>query len=56
MTSGNAACRLGSMNGPEKQNLHTSVFYIPRKDEMSFEEKLIENHINKEKDELKIKS
>jgi len=35
----------GNMNTPEKSQMHKSIFYLPRNDEMTHENKLIENHL-----------
>lgn len=39
----------GSMNSPAKNQMHTSVFYIPRNDETVYENKLIANHLEHER-------
>ena len=40
---------IGAMNTPNKSILHKSIFYLPRNEEMFYENKLIENIIKFQK-------
>ena len=43
LSSINSGRVMGSMNTPEKQSMHRSIFYLPRNEEMLFESALLEN-------------
>ena len=42
-SSVNSGRHLGAMNTPEKLSMHRSIFYLPRNEEMVYENVLIEN-------------
>lgn len=50
LSSINSGRLLGAMNTPEKLSMHRSIFYLPRNEEMLYENALIEN-LSKFKDQ-----
>ncbi len=46
----------GTLNSPSKNDMPTSLFYVPRNEEMLHEDKLIQNHLNWEQRTFKNKA